>query len=104
MNNKEELELARDFLKKDRAAREKWLSEMQDEDRVQLILTRRRAIENGKLADICFSKVSEYIHCLAAKDPATLTYKDAVFLEKAGKMLKLTSKTWLNGRAKTGQK
>jgi len=97
MNNKEELELARDFLKKERAAREKWLSEMREAER-------RRAIENGKLADICFSKVSEYIHCLAAKDPATLTYKDAVFLEKAGKMLKLTSKTWLNGRAKTGQK
>jgi len=80
-DRKEEAELARDFLKKDRAAREKWLSEMKEAQR-------KWAVEYGKIADICLNKVSEYIHYLAAKDPATITYKDAVFLEKAGKMLK----------------
>ena len=85
----DEIKRAQDFLKKDRAAREKWLMEAEAEDIEQLVIIRKRAIEYGKLADICFNGVAEYIHFLAAKDPTTLKKWQVGLLEKAGKEFKL---------------
>ncbi|MDR0473451.1 MAG: hypothetical protein LBH43_07265 [Treponema sp.] len=78
----------RDEYESKRAAREKWLLEMEEEDREQLILIRKRAIEHGKLADVIMQTLSKYVYHLASKDPATLTHDEVAFLEKAGKNLK----------------
>jgi hypothetical protein len=82
--HKDEIIIAHDFLKKDRAAREKWIMETEQEDIEQLILIRKRAIESGELADVIYKALQEHVNYLASKNPSSLTRDETEVLMKIG--------------------
>ena len=59
----------------------------EEEDREQALEARRRAIENGNLADAILQALTKYILHLTSKDPATLTHEEAEFLWNVGEKL-----------------